>query len=430
MDSLRRGHSIVERLPNIFESYSQPENKLTLALLQTLDTDPALSRSFVRWAFPEINLRNERLAVSAQGKPAGGRGLRATDPAVDPTIPDGWLRNNNVMVALEVKREPGLLRGTQLEGHLRCLRRFDAPNCALLILTPDETAPTVVENIRRLGTRDGTDVQWMGWQQVHTWVCEQLHGSGGGRADLRDFFLRRLREYLEMSEVGGFAGFVFDGEYDVRRARALMKALRIPLQAKVQEAYPALRYGKKLLTAEGDIVWDVLAPSPNFTLAPHFTFSIHSEGPAFDLTVPDKAKSGWKNLTRLAREHDQLESALKESLRLVLSVPRPRRPTVSIALMQRHWENRNTPVTDAEIVVRLDATSMCPRSLQSGGAKREDGWYDAFMRLLAGGKGRANWEFQLRVKFDLSQKIVTQATLIDEFTRIAKALKPIYSLVT
>lgn len=227
----------MERLPNIFESYSQPENKLTLALLQTLNTDPALSRSFVRWAFPQVNLKNDRLTISAQGKPATGRGFHASDLAIDPTIPDGWLRNDDVVIALEVKRGPGLLRGTQLEGHLRCLRRFDAPCRALLILTPDETAPTVIEDIRRLRAQDQVGVQWKGWQQVHTWVCEQLHGSGGGRAGLRGFFLRQLREYLEMKEVSGFAGFVFDGEYDVRRARALLKALRSPLQAKMRDAY-------------------------------------------------------------------------------------------------------------------------------------------------------------------------------------------------
>lgn len=420
----------MERLPNTFESYSQPENKLTLALLQTLDADSALSRSFVRWAFPRINLKNERLIVSAQRKPAGGRGLRATDPVVDLTIPDGWLRNDNVVIALEVKREPSLLRRTQLEGHLRCLRRFEATNQALLILTPDETAPTLVEDIRRLGTQDQVEVQWKGWQQVHAWVCEQYEERGGGQGDLRGFFLRQLREYLEMSEVSGFAGFVFDGEYDVRRARALLKALRNPLQAKMRDAYPALEYGRERLMAEGDIVWDVFAAHPNFTLVPHFTFSIHPEGPGISLTIPDKANSAWKNLTRLARERDQLERALRESLRLMLSVPRPLRPAVSMALMQRHWENRNRPVTDAEIVVRLDSTSMCPKSLQSRGAKREEGWYEACVRLLAGGKGRANWEFQIRSRFDLSQKIVGQPSLSDEFARIAKGFKPIYSLMT
>jgi hypothetical protein len=72
---------------------------------------------------------------------------------------------------------------------------------------------------------------------------------------------------------------------------------------------------------------------------------------------------------------------------------------------------------------------MCPKSLQSRGAKREEGWYVAFMQLLAGGKGRANWEFQLRAKFNISQKIVSQPSLSGEFVRIAEGFKPIYSLI-
>jgi hypothetical protein len=298
-----------------------------------------------------------------------------------------------------------------------------------LVLTPDETAPAVVENIRRIGLKDRIEVIWKRWDQVHAWVCGRAREDGRGQAGLRDFFLRRLRGYLEMSEVGGFAGFVFDGEYEIRRARALLKVFRVPLQGKVQEDYPALIFGKKLLTADGDVVWDVFAASQNFTLAPHLTVCIHPDGPDISLTVPDKSKGAWKSLARITREQDELERTLRETLRAILSVPRPRRPTVWMALLQRHWENMNTKVTDAEIVVRLDVTSLCPAALQGRGTKREDSWLEALVRLLAGGKGRANWEFQLRVKFDMAQKIVGQPALVDEFARIAKALKPIYSLM-
>jgi len=79
----------MERLPNLFESYEQPENKLTFALLQTLSIDDHLARAFVRWAIPGFASPRGLVSVYSQQKRAAGRGFHTNDPELDPTIPDG-----------------------------------------------------------------------------------------------------------------------------------------------------------------------------------------------------------------------------------------------------------------------------------------------------------------------------------------------------
>ena len=292
----------MERLPNIFESYYQPENKLTFAFLQTLSVDCQLAQAFLRWGVPKLPVARGPISIYAQRKPAVGRGFRADDPEVDPTVPDGWLRAFETLVALEVKRDPGLLRGSQLRGHLKALARRDARHKALLILTPDREEPADVVGIAGDARDCGITLCWKPWQAVHSWACDQIASGRAGEQAKGSFLLRSLREYLEMSELSAFAGFVFDQGYDSRRARALLVALRQELSEDVGRLYPELNHGKEKLAGQEESAWDVFAKAKNFTLDPHFTLVISENGPQFCLTVPDKARSAWNRLSGLARE--------------------------------------------------------------------------------------------------------------------------------
>ena len=84
---------VISELPNLFDQYSQYENKVTNALLQTLATSPRLAASFLKdFIGIQFNPRRERLILTAQKRP-GAQGDRTGAPEIQTqrdTIPDGW----------------------------------------------------------------------------------------------------------------------------------------------------------------------------------------------------------------------------------------------------------------------------------------------------------------------------------------------------
>jgi len=424
----------VERLPNLFESYDQPENKLTFALLQTLACDGRLARSFLRRAFPGLSVPRGTVSVYSQRKPARGRGFRASDPELDLSTPDGWLGADDLLVAVEVKRSPNALIQGQLRGHLRALTHRDASSRALLVLTPDDEKPPVLEKVERWADDRGISLSWRSWQDVHSWTCRMIGQSDRRRGKTRgigSFFLGCLREYIEMSELSGFAGLTFDEGYDYRRAKAILKALRHEVQPHVVRYYRELKNGRRKITDDGTFVWDVFAKSEDFTRDPHLTFIIHDKGADVSLTVPDKAGRAWRTLSGLARERTKLEHGLKGFLRTVLKVRGALRPAVQLKLVQRHWRTISSePTMDACLIARLDTAPICPSSLRAKGVREHKDWYKSVLELLARGKGRANWEFQIQTYFDIRQEITSTPRLKGEIVRIVKAFRPLYELVS
>lgn len=424
----------MERLPNLFESYDQPENKLTFSLLQTLTCDDRLVRAFLRWSIPGLSIPRGAVSVYSQRKPAGGKGFRGGDPELYPTRPDGWRAIDDLVVALEVKRHPNSLDENQLKGHIRALAHKDARSRALLVLTPEKFKPDILDKLEKWDTKAGISICWRGWQDVHRWACEQISRadqSARKRTQLNTYFLRYFREYIEMSELSGFAGVTFDEGYDYRRAKAILKALREDLAGDLRNLYPALAHGRERITDDEKLVWDVFTESKNITRYPHFTLSIQGDGAYLSLTVPDKAGSAWHTLSRLARERRVLGQALKDFLRNVLRVPVPLRPIVQFNFMQRHWLSRSSqPIMDARLITRLDTATICPSALRAKGVQKQERWYGTVLNLFAEGKKGANWEFQIQTYFDTTQEITRTSALKDEMVRVLEAFKPLYKLVS
>jgi len=420
----------MEPLPNLFESYSQPENKLTLALLQTLAADDRLARRFLKWAVPGLPAPRGKVYLYSQRKPAVGRGFRTGDPELDPAIPDGWFATDDLLVAVEVKKDPGVLRADQLKGHLKALMRREATQKGLLVLTPDHGEPSEVVTFKGLEGAGGIPVWWRGWAEVHRWACVEIDARGGERPGLGVFLLRRFREYMEMSEVSGFAGVVFDEGYDYRRAKAILKALRQELVPEVERLYPDLQCGRGHITDDG-LVWDVFGRRDQFTKDPHFTLVVDDGGVLLALTVPDKATQAWRVLSHLASRPRTLERAVWEFLGIALRGKEEHRPVISVEVKQRHWKGRSGPsFEDAKLISRLDIARFCPSKLRAKGVKEKDSWWQNLLTLLSGGKGTANWEFQIQNYFGIDQEVTKTRHLKAELVRIFGAFKPLYELVS
>ena len=375
--------------------------------------------------------------VSSQRRPPGGdEGAPGHAEEVQPTVPDGWLVADNASVALEVKLYPGTLREDQLIGHLRAIRGHDVAHRALLILTPDEQRPAIVDRLERLAKPRAVRVRWLPWRKVHSWVSRRIEEeapSGHNVVSARLLCLRALREYLEMKGLSGFTGVTFDNGYDYFQAKGILRELRAVLAGDVARLYPNLPHGKKQIGDDRTLVWDVFARGVDFTGAPHFTISIHDDGAYLSLTIPNGAGIAWRGLVRIAggAARGTFKRALSEFLSEALRVPVARRPAVQLNLMQRHFAGIAGPsYMDARIIVRLDTAPICPSRLRDRAVKSHPGWFEAVLDLLGQGRNGANWEFQVQAHFDIRQSITRSPGLKDEFVRILKAFRPVYELLT
>src|SRR5712672_1545921 len=77
---------------NLFDQYTQPENRLTHALLASLEADPRLLRDFIRWAVPESRPRG-RLSVLEQALPGAPEDVSGTEEDERKGLPDGWIHD-------------------------------------------------------------------------------------------------------------------------------------------------------------------------------------------------------------------------------------------------------------------------------------------------------------------------------------------------
>ena len=120
---------------NVFDQYSQPENRLTHALVCTIDADRSLLRPFLRWAGARDIPSSARLRITEQqvpgeaapGDETEGRGL----PDACIFDDDGWA------LLIEAKVQAGVSLG-QLRRHVATAQRhgFDKPS--LLLLSVDD----------------------------------------------------------------------------------------------------------------------------------------------------------------------------------------------------------------------------------------------------------------------------------------------------
>jgi hypothetical protein len=92
---------------NIFDQYSQPENRLTHALVSALAADRNLLMAFVKWITGQ-RPPTRRLTIVEQNLP-GEEDANETDEASGSSLPDAWIHDGESWaVIIESKIESRL----------------------------------------------------------------------------------------------------------------------------------------------------------------------------------------------------------------------------------------------------------------------------------------------------------------------------------
>lgn len=198
---------------NLFDQYSQPENRLTHALVCTLAEDNGLLRRFIYWA-TRRRAPKGRLQIVEQQRP--GEEARREDEAAG--IPDAWIFNDDGWSILFESKITAQLSTGQLQRHLATAARRGFPNATLLAVTAREEALNVKG-----------DVIALPWINVYWWLLRERRRSEWAArcANYMEILESDLIEQGKLKEgaVTTFSGIPFDSEhpYSYLEAKRLLK---------------------------------------------------------------------------------------------------------------------------------------------------------------------------------------------------------------
>ncbi len=412
---------------NIFDQYSQPENRLTHALVSCLGNDPKLLRGFVQWATGEKVPAGRRLEIVEQRLPGEEE---ATDEkeAERRGLPDAWIHDGKGWALIIESKIESPLKRDQLDRHRRVAERRGFSDVHLVAL--------VVEKPRRVSV---DDLIIREWTELYSWLRRERWSDWALRmtAYMEVLETKLPNEgYLKEGTLTIFTGIPFgqDTPYTYSEAKRLLQLAmeelrhRKDLQRKLKidpekKGRPAIT-GKDLSS-----VWDYLSlaearSAKNFTEYPHFTLSIQRDRIFVLVTIPHGIRREYRrNLLRNGREEffnvlQKVQTNLKKALGKVEGA------SPWIEIIQRHYPSqRSAPIIDATL--QFDLRTAFPRSGRWGKTvKVQPQWLEAVYEALS--KKRANIQLAVGAIFPYARcKAVNSSEILDHMAGVWVACRPI-----
>jgi len=381
---------------NLFDQYSQPENRLTHALAVCLDEDRALLGGFLAWVGASP-LKPRDLSIVEQSLP--GDPPETEVDAERRGLPDIVIHDDDRWCLLVESKVQASLTRDQLRRHDRTLRRraFETVHCVALT---------------KSGVRVPKGTIAVTWSDLYEWL---------GKAAQRGGWAERLREYLRAAEsrlaeeeyltegtLTMFDGFPFSDDipYTYGEAKRLLKLalkeLRKDRTLRALDMDPDAPGRPAIKGRAARHVWDILQlkdrPDRNsFTSYPHLTLAVHAEHIEVALTIPHTVTTPvLRRFTEFGA--DRLSAINADILRRARKLI-SRGAWVEARALQRHSMGRSSPaLTDAMLTFRLETSQ--PRNGQR--VKHQPEWVELFAALPR--QKRSNMQFQYRVRLPWGMK--------------------------
>jgi hypothetical protein len=408
---------------NIFDQYSQPENKLTHALVSTLSRDKHLIPKFLRWCKISTIPSAKQIQLVEQQIP--GTQIMADDNSSG--LPDACFYNNDGWAVAVESKVQSSVSFHQLKRHFDTLARYGYENATVILISvnrPQQKLPSYVTCIE--------------WQQIYRWFESIGANSSWGRTfiDYMQIFESKMltQEYEIQGTITMFDGFHFDEKrpYTYHEGKRLIRLLGQELRKNKRLIHrlhidshgsgrPAITRGKN------GHVWDfipfkVSQKALNFTDYPHITIGVAPDYVGADLTIPNGIKGGIKTkLNRLGfEEFKTIIKTVEKNLRPVVKKAPGTKPMMYLS--QTHHKTRRSP---SEIDARLDVDF---RTLVQGSTlKYQPKWLETIYEVLT--NKRTNIQFGIEVRFPYSCSIIQSQKAIDIMVDAWIGLVPVLNFV-
>ncbi|MFO0992768.1 MAG: hypothetical protein U1E67_12655 [Hyphomicrobiales bacterium] len=411
---------------NIFDQYSQNENRLSHALASILQLDVDLRRSFMKEFIPaEGRPDASRVGVSEQSYP--GQPSMAEEEAERRGLPDIWLFEDQGWCAVIECKITAPLLSDQIVRHCRLARRQDFKlivPVAISILEPADALPSDVIQIR--------------WTDIYVWL--KAHASPRNWAELAARYFETLEVQmiengqLDRGTLTTFSGFPFATLEDYSYGEA-KRVLRLALDELAKDKRLEKEIGiDPMIPGRGaikgrnsDNVWDVLqikeaSRATNHTSNVHLTLSITRRHVAAWTVVPygldPKIRQSFAKLS--LEQFFDLLATLSTAMAPILAIVPLASP--SIMVLQRRWLFRSKPpVTDCELIFDM-------RTALSGGAvKTQQEWAKAAHSALTAPKSNLEVLFGIVFPYDRCPEIRDQKA-VDLISASWRSCTPIFNI--
>jgi len=408
---------------NIFDQYSQPENKLTHALVCALSADRRLLRPFLKWLGITPPNAMESVTITEQQRP--GIPLSADeDDEENPTLPDACIFDDADWLLMIEAKVQARVDKRQLDGHLKSARRQGFTSPQLLVIAVDEQTDS-----------KNTSHIFRSWREVYAWFRNHVAQSA---------WATEFTEYLEIFEtrmialnygIRGtltmFDGLPFDSEnpFTYREGKRLIGLLGDELRQRTELDELGADLGasgrSKMTGKKEGQVWDFIPlknkhKSQKLTHYPHLTFSLGVDGASAMFNIPNAVKGGLrKRLIDLGEEEfKRMLIQIEHNLRPVLRRTAKCKPLISI--VQRHYPSRSAPpVIDAKLY--CDLRTLVPND--KTGVKFQPEWIDSLFQIIANKK--SNIQIGITTHFDYDCPRIRSPEAVDIFVSAWLAMRPV-----
>lgn len=410
---------------NIFDQYSQPENRLTHALVCTLNADRSLIRPFLRWAGAKQIPKLKELRITQQQVPGE---MIPGDEEDSSGLPDACIFTDDGWVMLiEAKVQAGIVR-SQIDRHFATAKRygFESPYLVLLSVDRSSSARLPKQTSHRF------------WRDLYCWLRERSRTSHWARtlAEYMEAFESRMiaDNYSIRGTLTMFDGLRFDSDnpYTYREGKRLIRLLgdelrkRKDLQRIGMDPKGA---GRPAITGQDSTrVWDVLplkvARGHPFFKFPHLTMAIARDWTSVSITVPNAVRGGLRSKLRKRGEDSffQLLQDVERRLRPLVARSKGARPL--FRAMQRHYRSQRS---EATVDAKLEADIRTVVSGRRKAPKYQPEWGRSVYEVIT--HKQSNIQLQLNLELSYACPIVRSQRAVDLFAEGWIAMSPIIDFI-
>ncbi|MDZ7663005.1 hypothetical protein [Thiohalophilus sp.] len=336
---------------NIFDQYSQPENRLTHALVSVLDHDRTLLKQFVRW----VTLKTPPKSLSIIEQQLPGEPQISEEESERRGLPDAWIFDDEYWSLLVESKISSPLNNDQLRRHYNAAIKRGYQE--ILVLAIDVTKPT-----RKLPDY----VLFKTWSEIYTWLYKHASLSTWAAEATRYMEVAESKMvndgYLKEGTLTVFSGIPFsnDNPYNYPEAKRLIKLAMDELRGRKslikQLGMNPKGIGRGAITGkDGGAVWDFLrlkgsSNEEAFTKYPHLTMGIGRDRVLAIVTVPHGIRTEFRrNIIDL--EFDGFEDLMRlVNKNLVKSLRKAKGSAPWVDVVQRRYPSqRSAAIVDARV---------------------------------------------------------------------------------